>query len=276
MTIAKLPNQIFIVGPCAVESRRQVLETAENCLELGIDFMRLSLWKPRTKPGFEGIGDAGIDLVVEAAKMGINPAVEPIIPEHAAKIADAVLTRAPRAKLLLWIGARNQNHFIQREIARIAARDDRIYLMVKNQIWSSEKHWEGIVEHALSGGIKKSRLLLCHRGFAPNGNNPQDYRNVPDYDMALRMKQKTGLPLIFDPSHTGGSVEKVFQIVRDAAGHSFDGFIVEVHPSPKTALSDASQQLTWKEFRELLKILYNKRHRCNITQIKRNVPAVYY
>lgn len=260
MTIAKLPNQIFIVGPCALESREQMLETVKNSRELGVDFVRLSLWKPRTKPGFEGVGEAGIDWVVEAAKMGVNPGVEPILPEHAAKVAEAILTRAPKAKLLLWIGARNQNHMIQREIARIAAQDARIYLMVKNQVWSNEKHWEGIVEHVLDGGIKPSRLLLCHRGFAPWGANPQGYRNVPDYDMTLRMKEKTKLPMIFDPSHTGGSVEKVFKIAAEALEHhEFDGYIVEVHPNPKIALSDAHQQLTWKEFHKLLKLLYNKR-----------------
>jgi chorismate mutase len=259
MKVAKLQNQIFIVGPCAVESREQVLETVAGVRATGVDFMRMSLWKPRTRPGFEGIGEAGIDLVVEAAKMGVNPAVEPIVPEHAAKVVEAVLTRAPKAKLLLWIGARNQNHIIQREIARIAAADERIYLMVKNQVWSNEKHWEGIVEHVLSGGIKKSRLFLCHRGFASMGENPSGYRNVPDYDMALRMREKTGLPMIFDPSHTGGSVEKVFKITEEAAEHGFDGYIVEVHPKPKTAMSDANQQLTWREFQKLLKLLYNKR-----------------
>lgn len=259
MTVPKLPNQIFIVGPCAVESREQVLETVRNSRELGVDFARLSLWKPRTKPGFEGVGEAGIDWVVEAANMGVNPAVEPIIPEHAAKVAEAVLTRAPKAKLLLWIGARNQNHLIQREIAKIAAQDARIYLMVKNQVWSNEKHWEGIVEHVLDGGIKESRLLLCHRGFAPTGENPEGYRNVPDFEMSLRMREKTNLPMIFDPSHTGGSVEKVFKIAEEAIEHGFDGYIVEVHPKPSTALSDAHQQLTWKEFHKLLKLLYNKR-----------------
>lgn len=259
MTVPKLSNQIFIVGPCAIENREQVLETVKNAKELGVDFTRLSLWKPRTKPGFEGVGEAGIDWVVEAARMGVNPAVEPIIPEHAEKIVEAVLTKAPKAKLLLWIGARNQNHLIQREIAKVAAQDERIYLMVKNQVWRNEKHWEGIVEHVLSGRIKESRLLLCHRGFAPWKANPEGYRNEPDYDMCMRMKEKTKLPIIFDPSHTGGSVEKVFKITEEAAEYAFDGYIVEVHPNPKLALSDAHQQLTWKEFHKLLKLLYNRR-----------------
>lgn len=282
MNEIKLKNKIFIVGPCAVESRGQVLETVENVKELEIDFMRMSLWKPRTKPGFEGVGEEGIKLVVDAANMGINPAVEPLVPEHAAKVAEAVLTKAPKAKLMLWIGARNQNHLIQRDIAKIAAQDNRIYLMVKNQVWSNEQHWEGIIEHVLSGGIKESRLLICHRGFAPNGVNPHGYRNVPDYEMTLRIKEKTKLPVIFDPSHTGGSVEKVFAIAEEAEKKNiFDGYIVEVHPNPMQALSDAKQQLTWKEFHKLLRVLYNGNRKSsmkfpesNIPQLKRNIPVV--
>ena len=250
---------MLIVGPCAVESQEQVLETIKQAKSLGVDFVRLSLWKPRTKPGFEGIGENGIELLVSAAKMGVNPAVEPIIPEHAEKAMDAVMRATKGGKLLLWIGARNQNHYIQREIARLVARNPRVYLMVKNQIWHNEKHWEGIVEHVLSGGINKANLLLCHRGFAPGIDNPNGYRNIPDFDMAMRMKEKTRLPMIFDPSHTGGSVEKVIKIAQEADAYEFDGLVIEVHPNPKKALSDVNQQLTWKQFRKLLKNLYKRR-----------------
>ncbi|OGH18853.1 MAG: hypothetical protein A3G13_01330 [Candidatus Levybacteria bacterium RIFCSPLOWO2_12_FULL_37_7] len=255
----KIPKKMLIVGPCAVESRDQVLETVKQAKKIGVEYVRLSLWKPRTKPGFEGIGEEGIKLLVEAAKMGVNPAVEPMIPEHAKLAMDAVMTATKNGKCMLWIGARNQNHYIQREVSRIAARNPRTVLMVKNQIWHNEKHWEGIVEHCLSGGIKKSHLILCHRGFAPIGDNPQGYRNVPDYNMAMRMKEKTGLAMIFDPSHTGGSIEKVIKITHEANEHEFDGFLVEVHPNPKKALSDAIQQLAWSQFRRLLKSLYKKR-----------------
>ncbi len=260
MTPIKLPKKIIIAGPCAVENKEQVLESMKQCKQLQIDFIRLSLWKPRTKPGFEGVGEAGIEYVVEAAQQGLNPGVEPMLIEHAQQVADAFLKVKNNTKLLLWIGARNQNHYIQRGIAAVAAKDPRIFLMVKNQIWHNEKHWEGIVEHVLDSGLPKERLMLCHRGFAPTAdNNPKGYRNVPDYDMAMRMKEKTGLPMLFDPSHTGGSVEKVFDIALEANQHEFDGYIIEVHPNPKVAMSDATQQLTWGEYRKLTQQMYNKR-----------------
>lgn len=249
----KIP--IIIAGPCAAESREQVLVAIEKAKKRSIDFMRISLWKPRTKPGFDGIGERGIEFLIEAARQGINPATEVLIPEHAKLVMEKILKKVPNTRILLWIGSRNQNHYIQREIARVAAKDKRVFLMVKNQPWVSEDHWEGIIGHVLEGGISRDRLILCHRGFIPNGVNPHGYRNVPEYSMAMRIKEKTGLPMVFDPSHTGGSVPNVMKIAQEASEHDFNGVIVEVHHNPGKALTDAKQQLTWEEFDSLVSIV---------------------
>jgi 3-deoxy-7-phosphoheptulonate synthase len=252
----KILKKLLIAGPCAVENDKQMEQSFEAAKEAHVDFIRLSLWKPRTKPGFEGVGTEGIKYHVKAAKMGLNPSTEIMMPDHAREVMEKVLPALKKnGRLLLWIGARNQNHYLQREISKIVAQDKRVLLMVKNQIWHNEKHWEGIVEHILEGGINKENFILSHRGFAPMGYNPHAYRNVPDYDMAMRMKDKTGLQMIFDPSHTGGSVEKVFQIAEEANRYPFDGYIIEVHPHPKEALSDANQQLTWSQYKQLQKTL---------------------
>jgi len=246
---------IIIAGPCAVESSEQIFASIKQARERNIDFMRMCLWKPRTRPGFDGLGQDGIKLLIEAAKAGINPGTEVLVPEQAKFIMDHVLSKVPNAKLLLWIGARNQNHYIQREISRVAASDTRVFLMVKNQPWISEDHWEGIVEHVLAGGISKDHLILCHRGFTPNGINPHGFRNVPDYSMAMRIKKKTGLPMLIDPSHTGGTVPNVMKVTNEATEHDFDGVVVEVHHDPKSALTDIGQQLSWEEFDVLVKTL---------------------
>lgn len=247
-----IKRPLIIAGPCAAESKEQILAAIGEAKKRNVDFIRISLWKPRTKPGFEGLGEDGLELLVAAARAGVNPATEVIMPEHAKIAMTAVFSAVPRARLMLWIGSRNQNHYIQREIARVAARDKRVILMVKNQPWTSEDHWEGIVGHVLSGGINKERVVLCHRGFTPNGHNPHGYKNIPDYAMAMRIKEKFNLPMIFDPSHTGGAVKKVLHITSEAASYDFDGIIVEVHPNPKQAITDAEQQLTWKEFDQLV------------------------
>lgn len=244
-----MDRSIIIAGPCAAESKDQIIISATQAKKRGIDFLRVSLWKPRTKPGFDGMGEDGIPLLVKVARMGVNPATEVIIPEHAEKVMQAVLPATKNGKLLLWIGARNQNHYIQQEIAKVVAREKRVVLMVKNQPWPSLDHWEGIVEHVLHGGIAKENLLICHRGFSPNGHpNPHNYRNVPDYEMTELIKKNHMLPMLFDPSHTGGSVENVLRVAKEASKHSFDGMLVEVHPDPKNAKTDAKQQLTWRQF----------------------------
>lgn len=250
-------KSIIIAGPCAAESVEQVLQSIKEAKKRDIDFLRMSLWKPRTKPGFEGLQEPGVPLLVLAAKMGVNPATEVILPSHAEKVIDAVLSASKDGKVLVWIGARNQNHYIQQEISRVAAGNKRVFLMVKNQPWESLEHWEGIIEHVLHGGIDKSHLIVCHRGFTPNGVNPLHLRNIPDYDMAITIKKKYGLAMIFDPSHSGGSVENVFRMAKEATEHDFDGFLVEVHPDPVHALTDAKQQLTWEQFDKLPRpILY--------------------
>lgn len=251
----KLNKPIIIAGPCAAESREQVMISLKEAKKRNVDFVRITLWKPRTKPGFDGLGKSGIPLLVEAAKMGINSATEVLLPSHAKAVMNAVLPVLKNGKLLLWIGSRNQNHLVQQQIAKVASQDQRVFLLVKNQPWTDEKHWEGIIEHALTGGIRKDRLILCHRGFRSNGHNPLGLRNLPDYEMSMRIKKKTGLPMVFDPSHTGGSVPNVLKLAKEASSHDFDGVMVEVHPDPKNALTDAQQQLTWAEFDKLVSLL---------------------
>lgn len=246
---------IIIAGPCAAESQGQIRVSIKEAKKRNVDFLRISLWKPRTKPGFDGLREHGISLLTESSVMGVNPATEVILPEHAEKVILAVLPATKNGKVLIWIGARNQNHYIQQEIARIASQNKRVYLMVKNQPWTSQEHWEGIIEHVLKGGISINNLILCHRGFTPSGNNPYGYRNMPNFTMAMRIKKKTNLPMLFDPSHTGGTVENVFRVAEDSTKHPFDGLVVEIHPNPKRALTDAAQQLTWEQFDELLKTI---------------------
>lgn len=246
---------IIIAGPCAAESKEQIIASLKEAKKRKVDFVRISLFKPRTKPGFDGLKETGIPLLLEAVKMKLNPATEVLLPEQAKTIMDIVLPKLGKdGKLLLWIGARNQNHHIQQKIAQIASSDKRVFLMVKNQPWPDETHWEGIIEHVLAGGVNKDNLILCHRGFIANGHpNPLGLRNIPDYEMSMRIKEKVCLPMIFDPSHTGGSVDNVLYIAKEASKHSFDGVIVEVHPNPTVALTDAKQQLRWDQFDALLK-----------------------
>jgi 3-deoxy-D-arabino-heptulosonate 7-phosphate (DAHP) synthase len=246
-----------IIGPCAAEDRGQILQTAQRAKERGIGVIRGSLWKPRTRPSsFEGVGLTGAPWFAEVGRLGITAGTEVLLPEHVTDLVGAIeASGGDSAKLLFWLGSRNQNQHIQKGIAERIRLDapSEVKLLIKNQPWNDEAHWLGIVDYVIGAGLSPERLILCHRGFCANGHaNPEGFRNIPDFEMAMRVKEKTGLPMILDPSHIGGSREKVFKAVELAAGYDFDGVMVEVHPNPSEAQTDAGQQLTFKQLDKLL------------------------
>ena len=164
----------------------------------------------------------------------------------------AILSSAPHAVLLLWIGSRNQNHLLQKDIGSVVAGEDRVKLIVKNQPWRDEDHWKGIVEHVISGGANKEQLMLCHRGFAPWDKSASALRNIPDLEMARRVKEELALPLLIDPSHIGGAIEIVKRLAQEYGHEDYiDGQIIEVHPDPVNAMTDSRQQLTWEELKAI-------------------------
>lgn len=250
----QLEKPIIIAGPCSVEGRRQILTSAQEARKAGIKILRASLWKPRTESGtFRGVAretDEWKKWYKEIESMGLIPATEVMMPEDAQAVINA--THGP---VVLWLGARNQNDEIQMQIGQIIKDHPRVMLMIKNPTSPDEKHWKGIVSHVLAGGASKDQLLLCHRGFSPatNGN-----RNNPDLEMALRVKECTGIPMLIDPSHITGNRRKVIPFTqeamqyRNANGTGFDGMIIEVHPNPEKAWTDAPQQISWREFARAL------------------------
>ena len=155
-------------------------------------------------------------------------------------------------EILLWVGSRNQNHRFQRDLGRLATEDSRIIVGAKNQPWPSEEHLRGIISHISdAGGLERSELLMIHRGFSVI--NSDGYRNAPDLDLALRIREEEGVKMLLDPSHIGGTREKVIEIEKKGMelsrdGVIFDGMMIEVHPSVNEAKTDKQQQLSWGEF----------------------------
>ncbi len=251
-------KEIVIAGPCAAESRNQILGSVVGLQEHGIHIMRASLWKPRTRPGFEGVGLVGIPWLAEATKLGVTVGTEVLLPSHVSEVVKGITAEGNPKNILLWLGSRNQNHRLQREIARtmLGETSDNVKLMIKNQPWRDEAHWLGIVDHVTDAGFPLDRIILCHRGFSPGwSENQGGLRNLPDWDMAMKVKEITGLPMIIDPSHIGGSVDNVIRIVNEAKKFTFDGLIIEAHPDPTVAKTDAKQQLSMSQLGNLLKTI---------------------
>lgn len=249
-------QKIIIAGPCAAESRNQVINSATELKKRKIKIMRASLWKPRTKPGFEGVGRKGIPWLAEVTKLGLTVATEVLLADHVSQLIFGINQhKGDASKLLFWLGSRNQNHLTQREIAKRVLKEapKNTRLLIKNQPWEDEKHWLGIMEHVLGVGFPSKRLILCHRGFAPNNEkNPLGYRNPPNFELAIKIKKQTGLPILLDPSHIGGSVANVIQVVKASLNYDFDGLMIEVHPLPRQAITDNKQQLSFEELDKLL------------------------
>lgn len=250
-------EKVIIAGPCALESVHQLPEIVSQFQKEGITLIRLPIWKPRTIPGWDGLGFSGLPYIFAATlPFGLTPALEVLCPEHALLIVECLKGYSDEATILVWIGARNQNHCLQARIAQILAPKKNIFLMFKNQMWDDEKHWLGIYAHLLSAGFPQERLLACHRGFSPGKMpNPKGYRNLPDFEMAMRLKKLMGIPMILDPSHIGGTRENVVDLCRESQVYDFDGYMVEVHLNPDAAVTDALQQLSFEEFFQLAEVM---------------------
>lgn len=247
-------NRILIAGPCALEDRAQLKNTIGHIASMGVKMVRACLWKPRTTPGWDGVGTDGIHyLLEETLPLGLIPATEIITAQHAQIALDALKDFGEDGKIILWIGSRNQNHFEQQAIGKILADSSaNVILMFKNQMWEDKRHWIGIYEHIVNSGYPKERLIACHRGFAPGrDSNPEGLRNIPNYEMAMDLKELTQVPMILDPSHIGGAHQKILNIIRTSHDYSFDGFMIEVHENVKAAKTDANQQMSIDEFYNL-------------------------
>lgn len=264
---------IIIAGPCAAESREQVLNAAITLKQLGLEneleiILRAPDIKPRTewKPHnyFEGVGPLAIPWYAEVTKMGMAVATEVMNAHHVDQIINGVDKEGGDSnKMLLWIGSRRQANDNQTDIARAFLNaPPGVRLLFKNAPWPDKKQWLGILSHIerafYEKGIPfdKSRIIGCHRGFHPFPDMDTDGdRNIPLHRMAMEVRETVGIPMVLDPSHIGGSVERVFHTVKEGLKYRYDGLMVEVHPNPAEAKTDAKQQLSYEQFGQLLQLL---------------------
>lgn len=261
----RLQTKINIFGPCAAESRNQIITVAQALKEHGVGIERASLWKPRSEPVFdakgkliEGVGAKAAPWFAEATNMGVTVATEVMLPIHVKQVMRGIIKNGGNPEnVLLWLGSRNQNDRIIRGIARtlLGEAPEQVKFMIKNQPWQDKKHWIGIVKHVVGAGFPPGRIIMCHRGFAPgNEPNPNGLRNLPNWEMAMQVKEETGLPMLVDPSHIGGTRDNVWRILKKAVQYSFDGVMLEVHPDPDKATTDAKQQLSIADLDQILQI----------------------
>jgi 3-deoxy-7-phosphoheptulonate synthase len=225
----------LIAGPCTVESREQVLETARAVKDAGAAMFRGGAYKPRTSPyAFQGLGQEGLRLLAEAKELYGMPIVTELMDvrdlEPVLEVAD-----------VLQIGARNmQNYPLLAEVGRSGAP-----VLLKRGLSATLEELLMAAEYILKEGNEK--VMLCERGirtFEPA------YRFTLDLMAVPVLKQLSHLPVVVDPSHAAGRRDLIEPLSLAAAAIGADGIIVEVHPNPEEAICDGPQALRANEFAE--------------------------
>jgi 3-deoxy-7-phosphoheptulonate synthase len=219
---------VIIAGPCAVESREQILETAHAVKAAGAQLLRGGAYKPRTSPyDFQGLGEEGLQLLALARQeTGLPVVTEVTDPQRVSLVASYAD--------VLQIGARNMQNFSLLQAVGQAGKP----VLLKRGMMSTIEELLMAAEYILAQG--NDRVILCERGirtFEPYTRNTLDINAVP------LLKQLTHLPVIVDPSHGTGRWELVEPVSRAAIAAGADGLIIEVHPRPEEALSDGAQSL---------------------------------
>ncbi len=228
---------VIMAGPCSVESREQLLETAHAVRESGATVLRGGAYKPRTSPySFQGLGEAGLELLAEArAATGLAIITEAMSPEQVPLVAEYAD--------IIQIGSRNMHNS---ELLRAVGDSGRPTLL-KRGLMATIEEWLMAAEYLLARG--NGQVILCERGirsFEPYTRNTTDINAVPV------VKRLSHLPIILDPSHSTGKWDYVTAIARAGVAAGADGLIVEVHPRPEEALSDGAQSLKPDRFRQLV------------------------
>ena len=227
-----------IAGPCAVESRSQILETAQAVKEAGASALRGGVFKPRTSPyAFQGLGEEGLELLAEAReKTGL-----PIVVEIMSQVQLDVMLKYVD---VFQVGARNMQNF---NLLR-AIGETRTAVLLKRGLSASIEELLMSAEYILAGG--NNRVMLCERGIRTFETST---RNTTDINAIPVLKNLTHLPVILDPSHSTGHAAYVTAIARAAVAAGADGLIIEVHPDPAKAVSDGKQSLKPEAFAEMVR-----------------------
>lgn len=234
-------NVVVMAGPCAVESREQLLEAAKIVKAGGAQFLRGGAYKPRTSPySFQGLEEKGLEYLAQAREITSLKIVTEVTE------VEAVQTVAQYADLL-QIGARNMQNFrLLKEVGRCSKP-----VMLKRGLCATIDEWLNAAEYIMNEG--NPNVILCERGI----RTYETYtRNTLDMSAVSAVKHLSHLPIIVDPSHGTGKWRMVKPMSFAAIAAGADGLIIEVHPNPAKALSDGPQSLTPENYAEVMRGVY--------------------
>jgi chorismate mutase / prephenate dehydratase len=229
---------VVMAGPCSVESAEQIEATARFVREHGAHVLRGGVFKPRTSPySFQGLGWEGLELLLAAGRAAGLPVVTEVM-------ASDQVRRMADAADILQVGARNMQNF---DLLRQVGKVDRPVLL-KRGLSSTVEEWLAAAEYVVSQG--NQQVILCERGIRTFESAT---RNTLDLSAVAVVRERSHLPVIVDPSHGTGQRSYVAPMAWAARAAGAHGLLIEVHPDPDKALSDADQSLTFGQFAELMR-----------------------
>ena len=231
-------NFAVMAGPCSVESEAQIVEVAKAVQSSGAAMLRGGAFKPRTSPySFQGMGVQGLKLLLEAkAETGLPIVTELMSPKYCELFEEKVD--------LVQIGARNMQNFdLLKEVGKMSKP-----VLLKRGLSSTYEEWIMSAEYIMSEG--NQNVILCERGIRTFENYT---RNTLDVSAIPAIKRMSHLPIVVDPSHSGGYSWLVEPLALAAIAAGADGLIIEVHNNPAKALCDGQQSLTPVQFDDLMK-----------------------
>jgi len=233
-------NTIVITGPCSVESEAQITSCAELCVKTGVKILRAGAFKPRTSPySFQGLAEEGLQLLHKIrSTFGLQIITEVKDSSHVHQVIEYAD--------IIQVGAKAM---YDQAILRACAKTQKPVL-IKRGFGSTLQEFVQAAEFVLSGG--NPNVILCERGIRTFETKT---RFTLDLCGVSWLKENTNLPIIVDPSHAMGFAYGVSDLCRAAVAMGIDGVLIETHPNPATAQSDAEQQLTFEQFTALHKSL---------------------
>lgn len=229
-------NTVLIGGPCSVESEDQIRSSAELIQSLGLNTLRGGCYKPRTSPySFQGLGYQGLMLLTKMREeFGVNIITEARDATHIEEIIEHTD--------IIQVGAKAM---YDQGILRACAKTQKPVL-IKRGFGSTLKEFVQAAEFVLAGG--NENVILCERGLRTFETNT---RFTLDLCGVAWLQEHINLPIVLDPSHAMGYAYGVPSLAKACVAMGIDGLLIEAHPNPKAAKSDASQQLNYEEFRKL-------------------------
>lgn len=233
-----IDKPLIIAGPCSVEDYKLMEETATFLNELGIEYIRGGAFKPRTSPySFQGLGNEGLRILSDIKKHYGLKVVSELMDVRDIDEVCAVVD-------IIQIGSRNMyNYPLLREVGKTKKK-----VILKRGMSATINEWLNAAEYIAAEG--NDDIILCERGI----RTFESYtRNTLDLNCVPIIKNKTNLNIIVDPSHGTGKHELVKPMSLAAIAAGAEGLIIEIHPNPKRALSDACQSLNFEDFRLLYK-----------------------